>query len=222
MKVTVAIPIVSFERLPMLARAIESLRAQSHKNIHIVVVVDGKPELYKLIKSQFPTSPDLSIILNKEHSYWVASVNRVLKEFDSDFYVYGADDIVFPLHCIASAVAIMKEQFPDGLGLVNIFRRNKATFGLFGRKWAEMYPDRQALCPDFIQYGADREIGDVARELGVYAPHIGTKNNVRHHLKTHDETWMLAERTVIIDPETRRKRKKKGYKWGINFDLVRK
>ncbi|MCK4824598.1 hypothetical protein KA005_53090, partial [bacterium] len=152
----------------------------------------------------------------------VASVNRVLKEFDSDYYVYAADDITFPFGCIASAVAIMEERFPDGFGLINLFRRDKAIFGLFGRKFADHFPERQVLCPDFIHYGADREITEVAIELGVYAPSVGRKNNVKHCLRVEDETWRLANAIAHKDPEMRRQRRKKAYKWGINFDLIRK
>ncbi len=221
MKVTVAIPIVSFERIPILSETIKSLQMGAHKDVHIVIVVDGRPKLYEALEMIF-SIPNISVILNKKHSYWVASVNRVFKEFDSDYYVYAADDINFPFYCIASAVTIMQERFPDGFGLVNLFRRSKASFGLFGHKWAKAYPERQVMCPDFIHYGADREITEVAIELGVYAHSVGRRNNVRHQLKIEDETWRLVEKVIRKDPETRRLRRGKGYKWGIDFNLVRK
>ena len=221
MRVTIAIPIVSSERLSLLSKAIESIQAQTYKNICTVIVVDARPVLYEIVKNQF-TSVDISIILNKKHTYWVGSVNRVWREFDSDYYVYAADDITFPPECIASAVAIMVERFPDGFGLINLFRRDKATFGLFGHKFANHFPERQVLCPDFIHYGADREITEVATELGIYVPSVGRENNVKHQLKIEDETWQEVEKIKGKDPEMRRLRKEKGYKWGIDFNLIRK
>lgn len=219
MKVTIAIPTISRGRLPLLSKAVESIKAQTYKDIHTVIVVDARPMLYKLIKHQF-TSPDVSVLLNEKHTYWVGSVNWVWKEFDSDYYIYAADDITFPSNCIASAVAIMKKRFPDGFGLVNLFRRNKAIFGMFGRKFADHFPERRVLCPDFIHYGADREITEVAIELGIYAPSVGKRNNVKHSLRSYDETWKLVEKIIKKDPKTRNERRKKGYKWGIDFNLI--
>lgn len=222
MKVTIAIPTVSLERLPLLAKAVKSIRAQTHENIHIVIVVDARPELYKVVKSQF-TSNDILVVLNEKHTYWVGSVNRVWREFDSDYYVYAADDIIFPSGCVANAVEIMKEKFPGGFGLVNLFRRDKAVFGLFGRKFAEHFPKCQVLCPDFVHYGADREITEFAFELGIYNSHsLKRENQVKHHLRVKDETWSLANKIIHKDPETRRQRRKKGYKWGIDFNLIGK
>ena len=222
MKVTVAIPIVSFERVPLLSETIRSLRAGVYKDIHIAIVVDARPELYEVIKKKFATH-DISVVLNKEHSYWVSSANRVWKEFDSDYYVYATDDITFPPACIANAVLVMEQYFSDGFGLVNLFRRAKATFGLFGRKFAEHFPDCQALCPDFMQYGADREITESALELGVYKPYsISRENQVKHRLRIKDETWNLTNGVAHKDSEMLRERREKGYKWGIDFNLIRK
>lgn len=221
MKVTIAIPIVSLERLPLLLKAVESIRAQTYESIYVVIVVDARPILYEIVKDRLEHT-DISVILNEKHTYWVGSVNRVWKEFDSDYYVYAADDITFPSKCIASAVAIMRARFSDGFGLVNLFRRNKATFGLFGRKFADHFPERQVLCPNFVHYGADREITEVAIELGVYAPFVGRENNIRHRLRVEDETWSLTNIIAHKDSKTRRQRREKGYKWGINFNLIRK
>lgn len=222
MKVTIAIPTISSGRLFLLSRVLESILAQTYKNIHIVIVVDARPELYKVVKSQFASS-NISVILNEKHTYWVGSVNRVWKEFDSDYYVYAADDITFPSGCIANAVEIMEEKFPDGFGLVNLFRRDKAVFGLFGRKFAEHFPKCQVLCPDFIHYGADREITEFAFELRIYDSYsLKRENQVKHRLRVEDETWSLANKIIHKDPETRRERRKKGYKWGIDFNLIGK
>ncbi|MCK4827786.1 glycosyltransferase family 2 protein [bacterium] len=223
MKVTVAIPTVSLERLSLLLKAIESIQAQTHKDIHIVIIVDDNSKLYNIVGTEIEKLPlyNITVILNEKHTYWVSSVNRVWKEFDSDYYVYAADDVTFPSGCIANAVAIMEERFPDGFGLVNLFRRNKVIFGLFGRKFADHFPERQVLCPDFIHYGADREITEFVNELDIYAS-VGKRNYIKHHPKKYDETWRLAELVIHKDPETRRERRKKGYKWGIDFNLVRK
>lgn len=222
MKVTVAIPIVSHERLPLLSKAVKSLQAQTYKDIHIVIIVDARPELYKVVKSQF-ASDSILVVMNEKHTYWVGSVNLVFEVFNSDYYVYAADDITFPPNCIMNAMLIMEHCFIDGFGLVNLFRKNKATFGLFGRKFAEHFPKCQVFCPDFIHYGADREITEVATELGVYdANSLTRQNQVKHQLKIEDETWREVEKIKGKDPETRRLRRKKGYKWGIDFNLVRK
>lgn len=225
MKVTVAIPTISHERLPLLLDEIKSIEAGTYKDVHIVVVIDGNSKLYNIIGIEIEKLPlhNITVILNDKHMYWVASVNRVWREFKSDYYVYAADDIIFPPGCIANAVKVIKEKFPDGFGLVNLFRRNKAIFGLFGRKFAEHFPKCQVLCPDFIHYGADREITEVAIELGVYdANSLTGQNQVKHFMRTKDETWTLANKVIHKDPKMRRERRKRNYKWGIDFNLIGK
>jgi len=222
MKVTIIIPIVSPERLASLYREIESLQTGTYKNIHIVVIVAGDPKLYRLIKmaNENLRLQNISVVFNKERSTWIFCQNRMLKEVDSDYYIYGSDDIVFHPHSIKDAVKIMQECFPDGFGLVNLWRSNRTIIGLIGRKFVEHFPGCQVFCPDYIHYCSDTELSDTVKKLGKRA-RLSKQEYCAEHLQPKDNTFRLAQEVREKDAKMREKRKEKGYLWGIDFNLVR-
>ena len=216
MKVTIAIPTCSSVRIPMLLRAVRSIQAGEYKNVHPVIVADGNPHIYEVANKELH---NVTVIANRERKDWVFSINRVLKEFDSDYYIFASDDLVFPSDCIKCAMARMQECFPDGFGVVSIGKKNKTTFGLFGRKWADHFPDRQVFCPDFIHYAGDSELMRTVRELGKYAFPPKRDSSVQHY-RPKDDTWRLARGVRTRDHAIRNERYEKGYMWGVDFNLI--
>lgn len=216
MKVTIAIPTCSSGRIPLLIQTVKSIQAGSYKNIHPVIIADGNPHIYEVANKQLH---NVTVISNKERKDWVFSINRVLKEFDSDYYIFGSDDLVFPPDCITCAMARMQECFPDGFGVVSIGKKNKTTFGLFGCKWAEHFPDRQVFCPDYIHYAGDSELMRTVSKLGIYAFPPKRDSSVIHH-RMKDETWRLARSVRTRDHTIRDERWGKGYMWGVDFNLI--
>ena len=216
MKVTIAIPTCSSNRIPMLLRTVRSIQAGEYKNVHPVIVADGNSHIYEVANKELH---NVTVIANKERKDWVFSINRVLKEFDSDYYIFASDDLVFPPDCIKCAMARMQECFPDGFGVVSIGKKNKTTFGLFGRKWADHFPDRQVFCPDFIHYAGDSELMRTVRTLGKYAFPPKRDSSVQHH-RPKDDTWRLARGVRTRDHAIRNERYEKGYMWGVDFNLI--
>jgi len=221
MKVTVIIPIVSPGRLSSLYREIDSIQMGTYKDVHIIVVVDGDQALYKLIKSANGNLKlqNISIVLNASRMDWVYPQNWVLKRFVSDYYICASDDFVFPPDCIESAVRLIQERFPDGDGAVSLWKRNNAVIGLYGRKFVERFPERQMFCPEYIHYCADAECAQVVKKLKKVANLPRGESNVKH-LGERDETHSLAQKSRAKDSERYEKREEKGYKWGIDFNLV--
>lgn len=216
MKVTIAIPTCSSERIPMLIKTVESIQAGTYKNVHPIIVADGNPHIYEVANKRLH---NVSVISNRERKDWVFSINRVLKEFDSEYYIYASDDLIFPPDCIKYAMATMQERFTDGLGVVSIGKKGRATFGLFGRKWADHFPDRQVFCPDFIHYAGDSELMRTVSKLGIYAFPPQRESMVRH-ARMKDETWRLARQVRSRDHAIRIEREGKGYMWGVDFNLI--
>ena len=216
MKVTIAIPTCSSNRIPMLIQAVKSIQAGSYKNVHPVIVADGNPHIAEVANKQLH---NVTVISNTERRDWVFSINRVLKEFDSDYYIFASDDLIFPPDCIECAIARMQECFPDGFGVVSIGKKNKCTFGLFGRKFADHFPDRQVFCPDFIHYAGDSELMRTVRELGKYAFPPKRDSSVQHS-RLKDDTWRLARGVRTRDHMIRDERYAKGYIWGVDFNLI--
>lgn len=216
MKVTIAIPTCSSTRIPLLIQTVESVQAGSYKNVHPVIVADGNPKIERVAKEKLH---HVTVISNKDRMDWVFSVNRVLKEFDSDYYIYASDDLIFPPDCIKYAMARMQKCFPNGFGVVSIGKKTRSAFGLFGCKWANHFPNRQVFCPDFIHYAGDSELHRTVMKLGKFAFPPQRESMVRH-FRMKDDTWRLARAVRSRDHMIRREREEKGYMWGIDFNLI--
>jgi len=221
MKVTVVVPSCSSSRTPMLIKGVESIQANTYKNVHIVIVADGNLDIFETTGTYFENkeSENVTIILNKERKDWVFSMNRVFKEFGSDYYIYAADDLFFPPACIDYAMIKMWQCFLDGFGLVSIGKKHKCAFGLLGYKFVEHFPDRQVFCPDYIHYGSDAELWWTANKLEKIAYIAHRPSSVGHH-KMKDETWRIAEGFRARDNAIYHQRKKMGLSWGIDFKLI--
>jgi len=215
-KITIAIPTCSSERIPLLIRMIESVQAGTYKNVHPVIVADGNPYIQKVANKKLH---NVSVISNKERMDWVFSMNRVFREWDSEYYIYASDDLVFPPHCIKKAMQTMQQSFPDGFGVVTITKKNRCPFGLIGRKLVEYFPDRQVFCPDYIHYRSDTEFQKTVKELKIFAFPPERTNQVEH-LRRKDGTWRLANKIKSRDSRIFNMRQEKGYLWGIDFNRV--
>jgi len=218
MKVVIAIPTCSFERFPLLKQMVKSIQAGTYKNIHPIIIADGSPRIYEAARNQLK---NVSVLLNKKRIDWVASMNNTLKAFDSDFYIYASDDLIFPEDCIENAMKTMQKRFPDGFGLVTIGKKNRSAFGLIGRRLVEHFPNRQVFCPDFIHYGGDSELYLAVEKLGIFAYPPERESQVLH-ARMKDETWRLARGIRARDREIYMKRRKRNWKWGVDFNLVTK
>ncbi len=220
MRVTVSIPIVSAERLSLLYHEIESLQTQTYENIKIVIVVDGDGRLFSLIRiaNENLKLKNTCVVYNERRRDWVYAQNSILKLFDSDFYVCASDDHFFPPDCIKTAVESSISHFPDGDGVVSLWKRNNAVIGLFGRKWVERFPEREVFCPEYTHYCADWECVEFAKKIKKL---INIPGDIKvHHNGITDKTHSLSLKARDRDAERRRIRQERGYLWGENFDLI--
>lgn len=218
MTITIGIPIVCFDRLNLLIEEIKSIEKGTYKDVHIVVIVDGNRNLYNDLKKVLPKfHVRLSIIRNGKGRGWVASINRILKEFESEYYIYGSDDLVFPPDCLEATMTTMKERFPDGFGVVTLGRKHKCIFGLIGRKWIEQFPDRQVFCPFYRHYGADAEHTAFAQRIGKFAFPKNREIQVKHH-RINDRTRMFSRSSRYKDLTLWRKRLEEDRIWGVSFE----
>lgn len=216
MKITIAIPTCSSERLPLLIQMVESIQAGTYKDVHPVVVADGNPYIAKIANKKLH---NVSIISNEKRKDWVFSINRVLKDFDSEYYIYAADDLIFPPDCIENAITTMKKRFSDGFGVVDLGKKYRGIFGLFGHKLADHFPNREVFCPDYVHYCSDGEFYHAVRKMKKYAFLPERENQVKH-FRMNDETRILARRIRAEDREIWHEREEKGYLWGIDFNLI--
>lgn len=216
MKVTIIIPSCSSGRIPLLFQTIDSIQAGTYKDINLVIIADGNKHIYEKVKKKFR---DVIVISNEKRMDWVFSINRVLQEFESDYYIYAADDLIFPSGCITHAVETMKERFPDGFGVVSIGKKHRSAFGIFGNKWVEHFPNRQVFCPDFVHYAGDSELMRTLRALDKFAFLPKRELSVKHY-RMRDSTWRLARAVRSRDHGLFFKREALGWKWGVDFNLM--
>lgn len=220
-RVTIIIPTIFLERFEMLVGTIDSIQAGSYRNIHIVVVSDGNLKLYEAVKTrnEWLKLSNITVLMNEKRIDWNASINRILKKVDSEYYIYASDDLIFPPDCVEHAVATMRRRFPDGFGVVSIGKKNSGAFGLFGRKWVDHFPGRQVMCPDLIHYGGDTELYRAANKLEKFAYPPERKSQVKHS-RPKDDTWRLVRKVRGRDHALFSKREKIGYTWGVDFNLM--
>ena len=216
MKITIIIPTCSSGRIPLLLQTVESIQAGFYKDVHIVVVADGNQHIKEVVNEKFP---DVTVVFNKERMDWIYSSNRVLKEFDSEYYIYASDDLIFPVDCLSNAMAEMERSFPDGFGVVDLGKKGRGIFGLFGCKFKEHFPNSEVFCPDYIHYSSDAELCEAAKQMNKYSYPPERESQVTH-LRMNDETRILARKTRTRDHEIRKQREERGYLWGIDFNLV--
>jgi len=215
MKVSVIIP--TYDRLEKLKRTIKSILEGDYNKIHIFVVIDGNKEMHL----NFPSLP-VTVIRNEERMDWVFSINRALREMgDADAAIYAGDDLEFPPHSISRAMEAMKKHFPDGDGLVGLKQSCAgvdSAFGLMGRKFIERFPNRQVLCPDYIHYVSDREIGQFAKSINKF---YFCKDVIIKHDRSKDKTRELALKILGTDKATKAERARKGFLWGRDFERIK-
>jgi len=215
-KVTIAIPTCSSERIPLLIQTVESIQAGSYKNVHPIIIADGNPYIYKVANKRLH---NITVVMNKERVDWVASVNRVLREWESEYYIFASDDLIFPHDCIENAMATMQRRFPDGFGVVDLGKKNRGIFGLFGRKLVGHFPNNEVFCPDYVHYCSDGEFYRAMKKMKKYAYPPERESRVKH-FRLNDDTRRLARRIRARDREIWHEREDKGYLWGIDFNLI--
>ena len=214
--IAVLIPTISSERIPILFETVTSIQNGKRKQAHVTIISDGNPYIYQVAKKRLN---NVSVILNEERIGWPATMNKMFKELNSEYYVYASDDIFFPWDCLHCALHTMKRRFPDGDGLVTIGKKNRCAFGLFGSKFADRFPDRQVFCPDYFHYGGDSELYRTVQTLGRFAYPPNRMSQVQHS-RLKDESWRMARRKRGKDLEMYKRREAKGFSWGIDFNLI--
>lgn len=214
MHVDVIIP--TYDRLDLLKLTISTIQKSSHKDVTTIVVVDGNPRIALELAGQ-----PIFMIFNRKRIDWPASVNKAVRMTHGGAVIYAADDLHFAVGCIENAVNKLKQKAPDTDGLVAIEQNVKGcstAFGLMGRKFINRFPGDQIMCPDYIHYGADSEIGKFARSIGRL--YMCPEARV-HHVRKKDSTYKIAKPMEPQDFHFIKLRREKNLLWGREFERLR-
>ena len=217
--VNVIISTYSIYRYELLKKCIDSILNGTYKNVKITVGVNGNPELLKLIK-QLP----VEIRISDENLGYIPMMNGMIAENTSDLILYGADDVLFDNDCISLVVKEMQKRFPDGDGVVSINQKNLSwgldtAFGLFGIKFAERFPNKMVFCINYEHGYSDNELGLYAKSIEKHYHCVKAR---LFHDRIRDESHLQARSMIHQDKDVFNMRRKRGFLWGKNFDLVGK
>jgi len=215
MHVTVVIP--TLDRWSLLQKTVETINASSYKDLSILVIVDGNREILELARGL-----QSDVLFNEKRMDWVWSSNRGLQHIKHGAVIYGSDDLEFEPQCIEIAVERLRAETPDTDGLVAIKQSVigcSTAFGLLGHRFIERFPNRSVLCPDYVHYGSDSELGRFARSINRL--HLCDEARVIHR-RLQDATYRAAKPLEVQDFHYIDERRKAGLLWGRDFELLRK
>lgn len=214
MRVSIIIP--TYDRLESVKKTINSLLLGNYKNIQIYVVIDGNKD----ISLNYPNLP-IIILRNEKRMDWIFSINRTLREMnDTGAAIYASDDLNFPPYAISRAVAAMRKYFPDTDGIISLKQSClgvDSAFGLMGEKFIERFPNRQVLCPDYIHYVSDVELGKFAKSIDKFRL---CEDVILEHDRPTDKTRELGLNVLTADRATEIERVHRGFLWGKTFERV--
>lgn len=101
-EITVAIP--TFSGGPKLQRCLESLRAQTYRALHVIIVEDGRPGVSQ------SANPDAwaEVITLPTNQGYGAALNAALRRSSSEFFACLNDDVVVDPNCLEEMMRVMR------------------------------------------------------------------------------------------------------------------
>jgi hypothetical protein len=89
-RITVGIPV--FRGASIVGDALESVAAQTHANLRVVVSVDGRDVESAAVCRRYARDPRFEIVVQSEQLGWAGNVNWIMRQVSTEFAVYLAQD----------------------------------------------------------------------------------------------------------------------------------
>jgi glycosyltransferase involved in cell wall biosynthesis len=174
--------IPTYKRLKKLERCLNSIFNSTYQDYRIVIVADNN-DADTVILAHRLQNDRIDVLVQPRHLYVVGATNRFCREYidrEWDAYVMLCDDVELTKDCLEKVVAIHKECFPDGDGVVGINQKCPGHpnytfkwFGqtLIGKPFLRRYKDvdYQILQPDYMHFFCDEELHRYANKLNKFA-----------------------------------------------------
>jgi len=159
-------------------------------------------------------------------SFW----NDHLKDMRADAMMYLNDDVLLFDNTVELAIETFEKEFPDNDGVLGLSQANlpegdtlEGAFGLIGTKFADRFPDRKAICPDYYRFYSDKELWLYSTEIGKfhYDPQIKIKHlHAAYYKDALDQTHLDVRKHLAKDKYTYNQRQSQKLLWGRNFDVI--
>jgi hypothetical protein len=195
----------------------------------LIPTLDRDAQLQTVLRSVVGATP----VISHETSArgYILAMNELIANSTADVIICGNDDAVFHPDTITRVVQLLLDTYPDGDGIIGIHTENalenqhggEFAFPAIGRKYLRRFPRMHFLCPDYLHWYGDTEMGAYAEQIGRFFcdPSIAV---------FHDRPWPPTEQTdstrtaafqmIQADQLTRKLRETNNYLWGENMDLV--
>lgn len=157
--------------------------------------------------------------------------NKCFKETKADAIFYCNDDILLFDDTLKKAISTFEREFQDYDGILALSQANlpesqeiEGIFAIVGTKFSDRFPRRQLFCPSYYRFRCDKELMLFSQSIGKFRfyPDIKIKHIIPDLKKNIiDETHKEVRSYLIADNLMYEKRKKLGYLWGKNFNLIK-
>lgn len=221
--VTICIP--TWQAEPFIARTLACARAQTHKNLRILVSVDQSTDGTEAIcRGQAKEDPRLDIRVQKERLGWSANCNFLLDQVDTEFcFLYFHDDIIEPT-CAERLLQVLRDhpEAQSAHGDVELFGNRQAIMAgsdLVGTATerlvkllvmpAIMVPLRGLMRSEILTKGLRFPLigGDGFWRLHPFLMNLAAAGAVRHvpevlyrlwyHENSMTKRWDMREQSII-------------------------
>jgi glycosyltransferase involved in cell wall biosynthesis len=234
------IGIATYRRIEKLKRCLDSIFSSTYTNYQVVVVSDNNDfETAEFLKNS--DYPNLKVDVQPSRQFVIGAWNKVVKEnvyHDFDGFIGLCDDVELLPSTLEMAFLSHATLFSDTDGVVGFNQkcpgRDDYTFKwygqtLIGRKFIERYSkaNYQICCPDYKHFYQDEEMFYYAHSLGKFAP---CKEALLYHYhpsflpnekdETHDIVRLGICSPKKYDFDVYTQRRKLGYLWGSDFNLI--
>lgn len=220
---TVAVCIPTFGRAEKMARRVGDLLAQQEPpGVRVVValsVVEGDRETVAAAEALLDAHLGRAVMFAREHNAtavvgWNTAYAMVA---GADWFVLGADDIVWRVGWLNQALALAWQAGAQVVGLNDGGHTNLDDYAphYMASSWfCKEILGGYLVPPEYHSWWFDREICERARALGLYAPAWDAWADHRHpdwHQAAVDDTYRLGAQYHAADRVLYENRKRRGF-----------
>lgn len=156
-----------------------------------------------------------------------AAWNDYLLSMSADAMLYLSDDVILSAYTLNRVCTEMDRRFDTYDGIVCLYLSNlpqpqpvNCAFGLMGKRFADRFPDRQAFCPEYMRFYADRELDlyAIPKKLVYIDSTIPIKHmHAAHYPEMLDDTHYDARKWLKRDRDMFVNRKQRKLIWGDSY-----
>ena len=153
-----------------------------------------------------------------------------LRTCHSDGMMFCNDDLLFYEDSIVTMIQEYTTQFPTYDGLMGIHQTNitssnklPGAFCIVGMKFADRFPNRQIMAPEYYRLYADHELWLYAKSINKF--YFSSISQIQHlhpctDKKLIDNTHLDVRKYLQQDKLTFEERQRRGYLWGQDFNTI--